>query len=45
MKHIQTSVLAGILAALMLLTAACGHETKDEPVPEEYQQSALVVVE
>ncbi|MBQ5406025.1 MAG: hypothetical protein IIU18_05275 [Oscillospiraceae bacterium] len=47
MKHFKRSVLAGILAALLLLSG-CGlfsREKEETPVPEEYQQPAVVVFE
>ena len=46
MNTVKRSVLAGILATLMLLTAcAFSTEKEEEPVPEEYQQPAVVVFE
>ncbi len=46
MNRIRQTVLAGILAVLMLLTG-CAFFTPEEepPVPEEYQQTAVVVFE
>ena len=44
MDIVKQSVLAGILAALMLLTGCAIFTPKEEPpVPEEYQQTAVVV--
>ncbi len=46
MNRIKQSVLAGILAVLMLLTGCAFFTEKEEPpVPEEYQQTAVVVFE
>ena len=42
MKRIQQALLAGLLAALLLLTGCTG---ADKPIPEEYQQTAVVVFE
>ena len=42
MQRIQQAVLAGLLAALLLLTGCTG---ADKPIPEEYQQAAVVVFE
>jgi len=46
MNRIKQSVLAGILAVLLFLTG-CAFFTprEDAPVPEEYQQTAVVVFE
>ena len=46
MNRIKQSVLAGILAVLLFLTG-CAFFTpqEDPPVPEEYQQTAVVVFE
>ncbi len=46
MNRIKQSVLAGILAVLLFLTG-CPFFTpqEDAPVPEEYQQTAVVVFE
>lgn len=42
MKRIRQALLAGILAALLLLTGCTGTE---KPIPEEYQQVAVVEFE
>ena len=42
MQRIQKAVFAGILAALLLLTG-CSHT--ETAVPEEYQQTAVVIFE
>ena len=42
MQRIQQAVLAGLLAALLLLTGCTGAE---KPIPEEYQQIAVVEFE
>lgn len=46
MNTIKKSVLAGILAVLLLLTG-CAVFTpgQDREVPEEYQQTAVVIFE
>lgn len=46
MDKIKQSVLAGILAVLLFLTGCAFFTPKEEPpVPEEYQQTAVVVFE
>ena len=45
MNQIKTAVLAGILAALLLMTGCAFFAPEEEPVPEEYQQTAVVVFE
>lgn len=46
MNRIKQSVLAGILAVLLFLTGCAFFTSKDDPpVPEEYQQTAVVVFE
>ena len=42
MKRIQQALLAGILAALLLRTGCTG---TGKPIPEEYQQVAVVEFE
>ena len=41
----RRSLLAGILAGLLLLTGCGLFSAKEEPVPEEYQQPAVVEFE
>ena len=45
MNRIKTTVLAGILAALLLMTGCAFFAPEEKPVPEEYQQTAVVVFE
>ena len=41
MNRIKTTVLAGILAALLLMTGCAFFAPEEKPVPEEYQQTAV----
>ena len=45
MNRIKTTVLAGTLAALLLMTGCAFFSPEEKAVPEEYQQTAVVVFE
>ncbi len=46
MNDRRRSLLAGLLAGLLLTLTGCGvFSAKEEPVPEEYQQTAVVEFE
>ena len=45
MRNCRRSLLAGLLAGLLLLTGCGLFSAKEQPVPEEYQQVAAVEFE